>query len=295
MAASSAPGRSRPRRPRCRDGPDRGCAGCRGSRGPPDPGGSPAGTRQSSSTSSEVSEERTPSLSSSPGAEAARCLAPTMKAEIPFLPWAAIRDRHDHGGVGDAAVGDEGLGSVEHPLPAVLHRGRLRAPRVRPGAVLGEAPAADRPRPWRAGSGTSSSGLRVPARKMWPEHRLLWAATDRATPASTRLSSSRTRHQSRVERPGAAVLRRPGHAHEAELGELAEHRSGELLLRVPLPRVRPKLRLGELADRLLEERLLLGKVEIHGEPPPARPEGPSVVDLRQALPAFQSAERSVAI
>ena len=33
----------------------------------------------------------------------------------------------------------------------------------------------------------------VPARKMWPEQRLLWAATERATPASTRASSSITR------------------------------------------------------------------------------------------------------
>ena len=32
----------------------------------------------------------------------------------------------------------------------------------------------------------------VPARKMWPEQRLLWAATERATPASTRASSSIT-------------------------------------------------------------------------------------------------------
>ena len=32
----------------------------------------------------------------------------------------------------------------------------------------------------------------VPARKMWPEQRLLWAATESATPASTRDSSSIT-------------------------------------------------------------------------------------------------------
>ena len=32
----------------------------------------------------------------------------------------------------------------------------------------------------------------VPARKMWPEDRELWAAVERATPASTRASSSMT-------------------------------------------------------------------------------------------------------
>ena len=55
----------------------------------------------------------------------------------------AVGHGHDHRGIGDAPVGDEGLRPVEHPVPAVAHGRRLRAPRVRPGAVLGEAPAAD--------------------------------------------------------------------------------------------------------------------------------------------------------
>ena len=41
----------------------------------------------------------------------------------------------------------------------------------------------------------------LPARKMWPEQRLLWAATERATPASTRASSSMTTAKSSVVMP----------------------------------------------------------------------------------------------
>src|SRR5439155_26518920 len=67
-----------------------------------------------------------------------------------LLALPAVGDRHDHRGVGDAAVGDEGLGAVQHPAPAVAHGGGLGAPRVRARAVLGETPAADplSPREW---------------------------------------------------------------------------------------------------------------------------------------------------
>ena len=50
--------------------------------------------------------------------------------------------------------------------------------------------------------------------------------------------------------------------HEAQLAELREDLARELLLLVPLARVGAKLRLGELADRLLEEPLLLAQAEV---------------------------------
>ena len=58
----------------------------------------------------------------------------------------------------------------------------------------------------------------LPARKIWAEHRLWWAASDSATPASTRDSSSMTTAQSRVDMPeppysvGQATPMRPSSA-----------------------------------------------------------------------------------
>jgi hypothetical protein len=46
--------------------------------------------------------------------------------------------------------------------------------------------------PWARGTRYFFFCASLPARKMWPEQRLLWAATERATPASTRDSSSMT-------------------------------------------------------------------------------------------------------
>src|SRR5207249_7655585 len=60
----------------------------------------------------------------------------------------------------------------------------------------------------------------------------------------------------------AAVLGGPDDAHQAEGPQLREDLARELLLLVPFPRVRGQLRLGELADRLLEELLLFAPAEI---------------------------------
>src|SRR5439155_21697378 len=65
-----------------------------------------------------------------------------------------------------------------------------------------------------------------------------------------------------------AVLGRPDHAHQAQLAQLGEDLAGELLLLVPLARVRGQLRLRELADGLLQELLFLAEAEVQRKEPP---------------------------
>ena len=65
----------------------------------------------------------------------------TANAEMPLAPFSGIGDGHDRVPLGDAGVGDPGLGAVEHPGVAVetgagLHRGGVGA-----GLALGEAVA----------------------------------------------------------------------------------------------------------------------------------------------------------
>ena len=75
--------------------------------------------------------------------------------------------------------------------------------------------------PWARGVRNFFFCSSVPARKMWPEQRLLWAATERATPASTR---AQLLHDDGVVERGharTAVFGRPDDAHEAHLAQLA--------------------------------------------------------------------------
>ena len=100
-----------------------------------------------------------------------------------------IGDGNDHNYVGVGAIGDEGLGAVEHPS-VILAGGRAaRAAGVRAAVGLGQRPGAN----VLAGGEVRKVALlllRLPARKMWLEHSDVWAATMMPTEPSTRESSS---------------------------------------------------------------------------------------------------------
>ena len=63
--------------------------------------------------------------------------------------------------------------------------------------------------------------------------------------------------------PGAAVLLREGHAHQAELGELGDQLVREAVLAVELGGYRRDPLLGELADGRANELVLGREVEVH--------------------------------
>ncbi len=62
---------------------------------------------------------------------------------------------------------------------------------------------------------------------------------------------------------GAAVLLRQADAHQPELGELAEEVAREVMLAIPLGRVRLDLRPDEVARERLDLLLLGGELEVH--------------------------------
>ena len=176
-----------------------------------------------------------------PGAEARRPALDDERRDA-LLARRAVGHRHDHRGVGDAAVGDEVLRAVEHPVLAVAHRGRAHAAGVRARARLGEPPAAHL----------------LAARERRQEAALLLLAAGQVDVGGAQavVGGERERdagvharellhHDRPVERPSAraAVLLRPAGPGHAELAEPREHLARELLLLVPLARVR-----GELAS-----------------------------------------------
>ena len=70
-------------------------------------------------------------------------------------------------------------------------------------------------------------------------------------------------HVGEEVRAGAAVLLRHADAHQAELGELAEDVAREVVLAVPLGRVRLDLGADEVARERLDLLLLGGELEVH--------------------------------
>ena len=63
--------------------------------------------------------------------------------------------------------------------------------------------------------------------------------------------------------PGAAVLLRHADAHQAELGELGEDVAREVVLAIPLGRVRLDLGADEVARERLDLLLLGRELEVH--------------------------------
>ena len=219
-----------------------------------------------------MSDDRTPSLSSF-FPERKPCVPrSTTKAEIPFLPLLRSVTA-----ITTAVSATRPLVmNVFDPLSTQESPSRTAVALVPPASE----PALFSVRPQQPTFSPLARGVRnlffcssVPARKMWPEERLWWAARERATPASTRESSSMTMAQSRVERPEPPYSGRPADPHEPQLRELAEDLAREVLLLVPFPRVGPDLRLREVADGLPQELLLLAQLEIQGCPPAIAPFG----------------------
>ena len=93
------------------------------------------------------------------------------------------------------------------------------------------------------------------------------AATVIATDESIRVSSSIAIAYERVSLPPAAVLLGDRHAHQSQLGELADQVVGEAMLPVELLRLGRDLLLGEVPDRAPDELLLFAEVEVHALEP----------------------------
>ncbi len=202
-----------------------------------------------------------------PGAEALRAALDHDRGDA-LLAGGAIGHRQHHRGVGDAAVRDEVLGAVQHEVVAVPHGGRAHPAGVGPRARLGEPPAAH---------------LLAAGERRQPALLLLRAAEEmdvRRAQAVVRGERQRDpgvdarellHHDRPVERrePRAAVLLGPAGAREPERAEPREHLARELLLLVPLARVRGELGLGELAHGLAQQELLFAQLEVHA--PPGQP------------------------
>jgi hypothetical protein len=94
--------------------------------------------RHSSRTISAVCEARMPSFDS---------FLPWLRPGVPLGTtkdaWPRVHGGDDDVDVGDAAVGDEDLGAVEHPLVAVALGGRLQALDVGAGLRLGDRVGAE--------------------------------------------------------------------------------------------------------------------------------------------------------
>ena len=221
-----------------------------------------SGTRQSSNTSSEVSDERTPSLSSLRPDRKPGVPRSTTIAEMPFLPAARSVT------VSTTAV------SAMPPLvmkffdPLISQCWPSRTAVVRmppasepePGSVSPQQPTFS---PFASGGRKRRFCSSLPARWMCAEHRPWWAASDSATPASTRASSSITIAQSSVPRPEPPYSSRQQAPATPSAPRRAKISRGKLLLLVPLARVRGELGLGEIAHGLAQQLLLLAQLEIH--------------------------------
>jgi hypothetical protein len=193
-------------------------------------------------------------------------------ARAPELPRApacgAVRvdGGHDHVEAGDAAVGDEHLLAVQHPVVAVADGPGAEAGDVGPGARLGDGERAD------LGLGGGAEQLGGPA-----GHLVRGAAGhqgDQGQPAAedaqgdARAAPAELLDQQGLEDAGLVLADHPVevHAVEADVGRLGKDRPGEVLGLVVVGRDRPDLLLGELAGPLLGGHLVFGEREAdHGQ------------------------------
>ena len=102
-----------------------------------------AGISQSSKISSEVSLARRPSLFSFlPGAKSLGALL-HHEGRQPVRVSGPVGHGNNDRNVGVMAVGDEGLGAVQHPVLASPHRRAARAARIGPRTGFGQAPRSE--------------------------------------------------------------------------------------------------------------------------------------------------------
>ena len=164
--------------------------------------------------------------------------------------------------VGVAAVGDENLAAVEHPVVTVLDGDGLLAGGVGTGVGLGEAEGAD---PLAAGelgqvfhllllgAGLKDGGA--------AEGGVGREDDARGGADAAELLDGHAVHD--VGAAGAAVLGGDGDAHEAYLGHLLDGLHGETLLLVDFGGEGLDFLLCKLANHLQEEFFLFGEAKIH--------------------------------
>ena len=164
--------------------------------------------------------------------------------------------------VGVAAVGDENLAAVEHPLVAVEDSGGLLTGGVGTGVGLGEAEGAD---PLAAGELGQVLHLLLLGAGLkdggGAEAGVGGEDDARGGADAAELLDGHAVHD--VGAAGTAVLRGDGDAHQADLGHLLNGLHGETLLLVDFGGEGLDLLLCKLANHLQEEFFLFGEAKIH--------------------------------
>ena len=174
-----------------------------------------------------------------------------------------LGDEHDE--VGPVAVGDVGLGPVDHPLVAVAHGARLDAGHVGAGVGLGDAEAGD----LLALDRGHEVGLLLLLGAEGEDRRRRHVGVDRdphRQAAAVGVHDLLAEHEVAVVVAAlAAVLLGEREAEQPELAHPLEHPVVEGVL-LPLLRVGPELLEHEGADRLAQLLVLVGEDEV----PPGR-------------------------
>ena len=215
--------------------------------------------RQSSNTSSAVSDERQPCLSSARlDREAGRALLDHEHRDLLRGPRVGRGLRRDEINVGMHAVGDEHLRAVEHVMVAV-------APRAWCGCAFTSEPA--------SGSVTATAVMARPAtisgiqrafcaaragiRHVHRGHVGVHQDGDRG--AREGRAAELLGEHDRAERVhlGAAVFGRIADAEKAKLAHAAQHLARDVALLLPLQAVRLDLGLDEAADLRAQQRRAL--------------------------------------
>ena len=164
--------------------------------------------------------------------------------------------------MGVAAVGDENLAAVEHPLVAVKDSGGLLAGGVGTGIGLGEAEGADPLAAGELGQVFHFLLLGAGLKDGGGAEAGVGGEDDAGGGAdAAELLNGHAVHD--VGAAGTAVLRGDGDAHQADLGHLLNGLHGETLLLVDFGGEGLDLLLCKLANHLQEEFFLFGEAKIH--------------------------------
>jgi hypothetical protein len=182
-----------------------------------------------------------------------------------------VGDRHDHGHIGEAAVGDERLRAVEDPGVPVLHRGGPGTAGIRPGAVLGETPRAH-----ELAGGELGQVLLL----------LFFGAGEENVARGKRVVGGGGKRHPRVHagqfldhdrvvdgrHAGPAVFLGKHHREQAKFAEFGEDLAREFLLLIPFAGMRLEFLQGEVANGFPEEPLISAELKVHLMPLKNTPE-----------------------
>ncbi len=179
----------------------------------------------------------------------------------PAVAGVLVGLRVDRVPVGVAAVGDEALGAVDHPLVADLLRRRLHSRDVRPGVGLGEAEG----RQLRL-LGEHAQVLPLDllgAAERDRRHRQAVGGERGADPGAPPAELLLDQAAGEEVEPGPAVLLGDVGVHQSHLPRLVDDLLGPGAVLVVLPGDLADLLLGEVVRQLAEVLLLVGEVEVH--------------------------------